>query len=220
MQKVLIVEDEPRISSVLRDYLQKAGFSTQEVEDGGQVMETFQSWSPDLLLLDIMLPNVDGLTLCKEVRKISDVPIILISARVEELDRLLGLELGADDYICKPFSPREVVARAKANLRRWSQEEQESTPLIHHPDRQSFSSHGTHLQLTPTEYRLLDQLYTSPSRVFSRAQLLDTAYDPDQEVSDRVIDSHIKNLRRKLAQVLPGRELIHSVYGVGYRFEW
>lgn len=220
MQKVLIVEDEPRISSVLRDYLQKAGYATQEVEDGAQVMETFQNWSPDLLLLDVMLPNVDGLTLCKEVRKISDVPIIMVSARVEELDRLLGLDLGADDYICKPFSPREVVARSKAILRRWSKSHQEEAPLLHHPDRQSFSSHGNHLQLTPTEYKLLDRFYTSPSRVFSRAQLLDTAYEPDQDVSDRVIDSHVKNLRRKLAEALPGRELIHSVYGVGYRFEW
>lgn len=223
-RRVFVVEDETQIAKILKDYLTKSGFQVEVFGDGRSALEAFHQQAPDLILLDLMLPEVDGLTVCKEVRKVSELPIIMITARAEEIDRLLGLELGADDYICKPFSPREVVARAKANLRRWPEagqkpEEQAAPGLVHQPESQRYLYDGAPLSLTNTEYKLLALMSGSPGRVYSRAQLLDICYDPDQDVSDRAIDSHVKNLRKKLREVHPAGDLIHSVYGVGYRFE-
>lgn len=222
-RRVFVVEDEPQIATILRDYMTNAGYEVDVFGDGRSALEAFEQQHPDLMLLDIMLPEVDGLTVCKEVRKVSELPIIMLTAKAEEIDRLLGLELGADDYICKPFSPREVVARAKANLRRWPQsgesEQEPETGLVHQPESQRYLYDGNHLNLTNTEYKLLALMHSSPGRVYSRAQLLDLCYDPDQDVSDRAIDSHVKNLRKKLKAAHPGGDLIHSVYGVGYRFE-
>lgn len=219
---VYIVEDEPRIATILRDYLVKAGYQVQLFDNGQEALDALRRRMPSLLLLDIMLPEVDGVTVCQEVRRISEVPIIMLTARVEEVDRLLGLEIGADDYICKPFSPREVVARVKAALRRWPEPENgvsDEGELVHEEASSCYLMAGQRLGLTSTEYRLLRLLHSSPGRVYSRAQLLDLCYDPDQDVSDRAIDSHIKNLRRKLHAASPHREYVHSVYGVGYRFE-
>lgn len=220
---VYVVEDEPQIAGIVRDYLVRAGYDVNIYEDGKLALEAFQSQEPDLFILDLMLPEVDGLTVCKEVRKTSEVPIIMLTAKVEEIDRLLGLEMGADDYICKPFSPREVVARAKAALRRWPEateiEEECVSGLLYEAETSTYSFKGERLTLTNTEYKLLRLMQGSPGRVYSRAQLLDLCYDPDQDVSDRAIDSHIKNLRRKLNKVAPHKEFVHSVYGVGYRFE-
>lgn len=222
-RRVFVVEDEKQIAKILHDYLVNAGYEVEIHGDGRSALDAFQQSPPDLMLLDLMLPEVDGLTVCKEVRKVSELPIIMLTAKAEEIDRLLGLELGADDYICKPFSPREVVARAKANLRRWPGPGEKTSPaelgLSHQVESQRYLYDGKPLNLTNTEYKLLALMHGSPGRVYSRAQLLDLCYDPDQDVSDRAIDSHVKNLRKKLKEAHPAGDLIHSVYGVGYRFE-
>lgn len=218
--RILLAEDEISLASIVLDYLRHAGMEAKHLERGDEVLEAWRNYQPDLILLDLMLPGVDGLTLCREIRKSSEVPIIMVTARVEEVDRLLGLELGADDYLCKPFSPRELVARIRAVLKRWKRENPPQETLFHHdPEAQAIALQGRRLDLTPTEYRLLRLFLQHPGRVFSRDAILDQAYGYDQEVTDRAIDSHIKNLRKKLARQMPDRELIYSVYGVGYRFE-
>lgn len=220
---IFVVEDEEQIAKILRDYLVLEGYQVDVFGNGRSALDAFAERAPDLMLLDLMMPEVDGLSVCKEVRKSSELPILMLTAKAEEIDRLLGLELGADDYICKPFSPREVVARVKANLRRWpvggTAGEANDSGLAHHPESQRYTYDGETLGLTGTEYKLLALMHGSPGRVYSRAQLLDLCYDPDQDVSDRAIDSHVKNLRKKLREVHEGGDLIHSVYGVGYRFE-
>ncbi len=224
-QRILVVEDERSIAGILRDYLLRAGFRVTQVGDGQAALRAVAEEEPDLILLDLMLPGVDGLTVCREVRQRSAVPIIMATARVEEIDRLLGMELGADDYVCKPFSPREVVARVKAVLRRVQPVARESreggggATIEIDKGAQRASVGGQRLDLTPTEFRLLRLLVSHPGRIYSRAQILELAYDDDQDVSDRVVDSHIKNLRRKIARLAPDQEVIHSVYGMGYRYE-
>jgi two-component system response regulator BaeR len=226
--RILVVEDEPKLAEVLRTYLEASGFEVRCVADGLQVMPVLSAWPPDLVLLDLMLPGRDGLDLCRDIRAHTAIPVIMVTARTEEIDRLLGLELGADDHICKPYSPREVVARVKAVLRRTaaagaaaaaSLPAQEIAGLEIIPDAWQARLDGVTLDLTPAEFRLLALLASHPGRIFSRDQVLDGLYDDHRIVTDRAVDSHVKNLRRKLAQVRPGRELIRSVYGVGYRLE-
>jgi two-component system, OmpR family, response regulator BaeR len=200
---ILIVEDEPKLAALMRDYLNAAGYPTLCLDNGLDVLPSVRARAPRLILLDLMLPGRDGLEVCKDLRAFSGVPIIMITARVEEVDRLLGLDLGADDYICKPFSPREVVARVKAILRRG--------PALETPSVQ--------LDLTPVELRLLNTLAKAPGRVFSRDQLLDRLYSDHRVVTDRTVDSHIRNLRRKLQQACPGEDIIQSLYGVGYKLQ-
>ena len=219
-RQILIVEDEPKIADILEDYLRmQGGFSAHKLARGDLVMEWTRLHSPDLILLDLMLPGMDGIEVCKRVRAQSTVPIIMITARVEEIDRLLGLELGADDYICKPFSPREVVARVKAVLRR-SLSSGGAAPDRLTIDREKFSAslNGKSLHLTPVEFSLLDSLCSHPGRVYSRDQLMNEMYPDYRVVSDRAVDTHIKNLRKKLAGADPERERVESVYGVGYRY--
>lgn len=220
---ILVVEDEPKLASLLADYLRAAGFAPRTVAIGLEVVPMVRADPPALVLLDLMLPGMDGLQVCRELRVFTNVPIIMITARVEEIDRLLGLELGADDYVCKPFSPREVVARVKAVLRRQAQAaaagEAAVAGLAVEPEAYRAALDGVALDLTPVEFRLLETLAAHPGRVFSRAALLARLYDDHRIVSDRTVDSHVKNLRRKLAAAAPGRELIQSVYGVGYRLE-
>lgn len=217
---VMLIEDEATMASIVVDYLHRASYRTQIVARGEVAVQSVRESRPDLLLLDLNLPGMDGLQVCREVRAFSQIPILMITARVEELDRLLGLELGADDYICKPFSPREVVARVKAHLRRQQVVSPVEPPLVEvDRETQRVSVKGQRLDLTPKEFQLMALLSASPSRVFSRAQILELAYDHDQDVVDRVVDSHMKNLRRKIAACLPDRDIIQSVYGVGYRFE-
>lgn len=222
-QKILLVEDEVNIAQIVQEYLHKEGYSVHHESSGLKALEKFKSQKFDLLLLDLMLPELGGLELCKIIRQQSQVPIIMLTARVDEIDRLIGLEMGADDYICKPFSPREVVARVKAVLRRHhheltSQENQSSEPLLT-IDHSSFSVKikGQLLDLTPSEFKLLSALAARPGQVLSRAQLLDALSD-EKEVFDRTIDSHIKNLRKKLSPFLPEQEVIQTIYGLGYRF--
>jgi two-component system response regulator BaeR len=220
-QTILIVEDEARLAQLLIDYLKKAGFETHHLAEGPPVVPWVREHRPDLVLLDLMLPGRDGIEICKEVRTFSDVPIIMVTARVEEIDRLLGLELGADDYICKPFSPREVVARVKAVLKRTAgRAETTSTGLRLDPSRQLATIHGRKLDLTNVEFKLLSVLGQTPGRIFSREQLMEKIYPDRRIVEDRTIDSHIKKLRKKIASASEGVELIHSVYGVGYKFEY
>lgn len=216
---VLIVEDEPKIAALLRDYLVAANYRASELHTGAGAVDHIRATAPDAILLDVMLPGEDGLSICRAVRLFSNVPILMITARVEEIDRLLGLELGADDYICKPFSPREVVARVKAVLRRTTVDSAAATIPIE-LDETRFVARvlGRPLSLTPVEFRLLGKLVEQPGRVFSRQQLIDAAYRDHRVVSDRTIDSHVKNLRRKLEEL--GCDAIASVYGVGYRLEW
>lgn len=218
--RILVVEDEESLAGILGDYLGHSGMDHRWIGDGSQALEAFRDYRPDLVLLDLMLPGLDGLTICQEIRKISEVPVMLVTAKVEELDRLLGLELGADDYICKPFSPREVVARVKVVLRRMRGLPRPEESLFRCEEVSQFIFvKGQRLDLTPTEYRLLKLFLSHPGRVYSRDSIVDLTYDMDQEVTDRVVDSHIKNLRKKIARELPDQEVIYSVYGVGYRFE-
>lgn len=220
---ILIVEDEVKLASLLEEYLQQSGFRTHHLERGDLVIPWVRKEPPDLILLDLMLPGRDGMDVCRELRQFSLVPAIMTTARVEEIDRLLGLELGADDYVCKPYSPREVVARVKAVLRRFEPRlgDQDETPEIE-VDMERFEARigDRLLDLTPVELRLLDNFLQHPGRVFSRGQLMDRLYQDNRVVTDRTVDSHVKNLRRKLADLLPERELIRSVYGVGYKGEF
>lgn len=222
---IVVAEDEPKIAQVLVDYLSNAGFQSHWIDNGNDVVDYIKDQSPSLLLLDIMLPGKDGMTICRELRSFSEIPIVMITAKIEEIDRLLGLELGADDYICKPFSPREVVARIKAIMRRL-----EPRSLAHQPDhddndfvidaeRMLISYQGQMFNLTPKEYKLLTVFLSKRGRVFSRDFLLDQLDEDFRDVSDRAIDSHIKNLRKKIAVVLPNQTVIHSIYGIGYKLE-
>jgi len=222
MNRILVVEDEDDIASVLVDYLQHAGYQAERASDGEQALARMLQSPPDLALLDIMLPRLDGIEVLRRARLRSASPVIMLTARIEEVDRLLGLELGADDYICKPFSPREVVARVRAVLRRSGTDD--TTPpaparLLLDDTHWRASLDGIALNLTRLEFRLLQALSRQPGRIFSRAQLLDLAYDDTAEVTERAVDSHIKNLRRKLAAAAPGDDWIRSVYGVGFAFE-
>lgn len=218
---ILIVEDEERLARLIADYLRAAGHRVQHLAEGAGVVEWVRRERPDLILLDLMLPGKDGLDICREIRAESQVPIIMTTARVEEIDRLLGLELGADDYVCKPYSPRELVARVKAVLRRTLAPEppSESGPLTLHRDELRVRAGDGEIELTAVEFALLETLHGAPGRIFSRDRLMDRIYRDHRVVSDRTIDSHVKKLRRKLAELLPEQELIHSVYGVGYRYE-
>lgn len=218
-QTILIVEDEERLANLHRDYLEQAGFETVCIADGSSVVQWVRQKKPDLILLDLKLPGKDGLDVCKELRTFSSVPIIMVTARVEEIDKLLGLEFGADDYICKPFSPREVLARAKAVLRRSNGTVLSLDILELDAERYLATLQGRTLDLTTVEFQLLKILAEQPGRIFSRDQLMDRIYTDRRIVCDRTIDSHIKKLRRKISTASPELELIQSVYGVGYKYE-
>ena len=219
---ILIVEDEEKIAGLLCDYLKAAGFRTSVQSNGELVIAQIKKAPLDLILLDIMLPGKNGMELCREIRQFSNIPIIMITARVEEIDRLLGLELGADDYICKPFSPREVVARVKAIFRRVHAMPLKNSLIIGsislNKNAHQVMIDKRELNLTPNEFGLLNVMMSQPNRVFTRNELINRIQGYDFEGYDRTIDSHIKNLRKKIAQRLPGREIISTVYGVGYKF--
>lgn len=217
---VLVVEDEPTLSAILCEYLEHAGFRAKSLEDGAQAVNTVKQMSPDLVILDLMLPNKNGLDIYREIRMFSQVPVIMATAKVEEIDRLIGLELGADDYICKPYSTREVVVRVKNILRRNEAPtfvaedglkiEELSMTVLYRQQR---------IPLTPAEFKILAFLHKNASKIYSREQLMDNIYSDNRVVADRAIDSHIKNLRKKLAEASPGSDYIKSVYGVGYKFD-
>lgn len=217
---ILIVEDEPKLARLLADYATAAGFRAFCLGNGKEVVPWVQARNPDLILLDLMLPGRDGIDVCKEIRMFSQVPVIIATARIEEIDRLLGLELGADDYVCKPYSPREVMARVKAVLRRVRCA---PIPQVHglvlDDGRYQAVFESRNLGLTAVEFRLLQFLVSNPGRLYGRQELMAKIYPDERNVSDRTIDSHVKRLRRKIETVNPRVRLIHSVYGVGYKFE-
>lgn len=221
-QHVLIVEDEPKIAQILIDYLQANHYKTTWLDNGTEVVQWVADNDADVVLLDLMLPGKDGIAICKELREFTQIPIMMITARIEEIDRILGLEIGADDYICKPFSPREVMTRVKALLRRanfYSQPILSQSKLILNSDQFEAKLHEQVLDLTPVEFRLLDSLSTKPGLVFSRQKLMDQVYDDHRIVSDRTVDTHIKNLRKKLQDAGGDDEMIRSIYGIGYKFD-
>jgi DNA-binding response OmpR family regulator len=222
-QSVLVVEDEPRIAAIAADYLRHAGYDVTIAADGAQGLELASTSRPDLVVLDLRLPNVDGFDVARVIRERSAVPIIMVTARVEEADRLRGLEIGADDYVTKPFSPRELVARVKAVLRRASRgDTTDGAPmqlidLVLDPQRLTVTRDGVAIDVTATEFRLLAALARHPGRVFTRAQLLDVVRGDVGEAFDRAIDAHVKNLRRKLEADTRNPRYILTVYGVGYK---
>ena len=208
---VLVVDDEPQIAEIASDYLRLAGFDVIVAGDGVRALEAVRGRRLDLVVLDLGLPRLDGIDVARAIRRESDLPIIMLTARVEEDDRLKGLEVGADDYMTKPFSPRELVARVKAVMRRTyaTADSFRAADLVIDVPRMRVTRDGNPIELTPTEFQLLATLARHAGRVFTRAQLLES-----DEAFDRAIDSHIKNLRRKLGE----REYIATVYGIGYKF--
>ena len=220
-ERILVVEDEEKLAGLLRDYLAQEGYVVSVLHRGDEVEDWVRTHGAALVLLDLMLPGKSGLDVCKALRAATDVSIIMLTARVDEIDRLLGLELGADDYICKPFSLREVVARVKAVLRRLKRAgaPQEGGLALDESGYRATIG-GKDLGLTAVEFQLLKVLASHPGRIYTRDQLMDTMYRDERIVSDRTVDSHVKKIRKKIAAVLPDREIVRSVYGVGYKYEW
>jgi DNA-binding response OmpR family regulator len=223
MMTVLVVEDEIEIARVVRDYLHRAGFEVIVVGDGGSAVASVRSARPDLLVLDLGLPGRDGLDVAREIRRWSNTPIVMLTARGDETDRIVGLELGADDYVVKPFSPKELVARVRAVLRRTRAAER-GDEVLRAADvevdtaRMRVSVAGRPVELTPTEFQLLATLVREPGRVFTRSQLLDAVHGVAIETYERAIDAHVKNIRRKIEPTPGAPRYLLTVHGVGYRF--
>ena len=223
MKTILVVDDEPAIVQLARDYLEHAGYTVLTAADGAAALATYRRHAPDLIVLDLGLPGTDGLDVTREIRRDGSTPIVMLTARDDELDKLLGLELGADDYVTKPFSPRELVARVRAVLRR-AEPRAEATDTIRAADltldvpRMRAEVAGRPLDLTPTEFKLLATLAARPGRIFTRSQLLDALRGIAFESYERAIDTHVKNLRRKLEPDPRQPRYVLTVYGVGYRF--
>jgi DNA-binding response OmpR family regulator len=217
-KKILLVDDEPEILEICRDYLKASGYDVVTAKDGAQGLSTFRREKPDLVVLDLMLPEIDGLDVCHMIRRESNVPIIMLTARVEETDKLVGLEIGADDYLTKPFSPRELVARVRVVLRRVGSDSIAEVIRVGNVllDRAHYQVQikKRAVQLTPTEFEIMATLMSQPGRIFSRNQLLTAAHGVAFESYERAIDSHIRNLRHKLEP----DDLIVTVHGVGYKF--
>jgi two-component system, OmpR family, alkaline phosphatase synthesis response regulator PhoP len=223
MTTVLVVEDEIEIARVVRDYLRNAGFEVIVVGDGGSAVASVRSAKPDLLVLDLGLPGRDGLDVAREIRRWSDTPIVMLTARGDETDRIVGLEIGADDYVVKPFSPKELVARVRAVLRR-TRTAARGDEVVRAGDveidtaKMRVSVGGTLVDLTPTEFQLLATLAREPGRVFTRSQLLDAVHGVSIESYERAIDAHVKNIRRKIEPEPGSPRYVVTVHGVGYRF--
>ena len=222
-ETILVVDDEPKIVRLARDYLEHSGYRVVTAGDGKAALDTVRQSRPDLVVLDLNLPGIDGLEVCRRIRSDSDVPIIMLTARVEETDRLIGLEIGADDYITKPFSPRELVARTRAVLRRTGGERRQRDIIRVDELEIDLAGHrvsraGEPVHLTPIEFTILTTLAQQPGQTFSRGQLLDRLHGVTYDSYDRSVDSHVKNLRRKLESDPSEPVYILTVYGVGYRF--
>lgn len=220
---ILIVEDDRNTAALIATYLEREGFATQSVHDGAEALALARRQAPGFVILDVMLPQVDGWEICRELRKISDVPILMLTAREEEIDRVLGLSLGADDYVVKPFSPRELVERVKAILRRTNRRVKTGQQLMHgelvlDQEKRRVTLAGRPVELTAVEYKLLQALMSAPGKAFSRDDLLDHIYERGESVVDRVIDVHIGHLRQKLGDDPGEPRYIRTVRGFGYRF--
>ena len=225
MKTILVVDDEPKIVKLVRDYLERAGFGVRVAVDGKSAL--LMSWAekPDLIILDLGLPKMDGLDVTRELRKVSNVPVIMLTGRSEESDKLVGLELGADDYITKPFSPKELVARVRVIFRRMENVSNDNQEILRVADltfdvpRLRLTAVGREIQeLTPTEFSLLAEMARYPGRVFTRAQLLDAVHGVAFESYERAIDAHVKNIRHKIEPNPPEPRYLLTVYGVGYKF--
>ncbi len=224
MKLILVVEDEMKIARLVRDYLEHAGFQVIVTGDGGAALASARGAKPDLVVLDLGLPGLDGLDVTRELRRSSNIPIVILTARGDEADRIVGLELGADDYVVKPFSPKELVARVRAVLRRTEVARAGPPEVLRVSDievdvpRLRVSVGGRPVDLTPTEFQLLAALVREPGRVFTRGQLLDAVHGVAIESYERAIDAHVKNIRKKI-EPTPGRpRYLLTVHGVGYRF--
>lgn len=223
-RKILVVDDDAHIREVVQFALEKAGFEAIEAGDGEKALEVFTATTPDLIVLDIAMPEMDGLAVCREIRRHSDVPILFLSSRTDEVDRVVGLEIGGDDYVTKPFSPRELVARVQTILKRARariEDKPDAKELRHGSVKMDIPSHAafwkdTKVPLTATEFALLKTFLRAPERVLSREQLMDAAYNAKINVSDRTIDSHIRNLRGKYAKA-GCKEIVETIHGVGYK---
>jgi len=219
-KSILVVEDEPTLSAILCEYIEHSGFIAHSLNDGALVVDFVKEEQPDLIILDLMLPNRNGLDIYREIRTFSAVPVMMATAKIEEIDRLIGLELGADDYICKPYSTREVIVRAKNILRR-----NDKVLDVHHSGlvidelAMAVTYQRERVTLTATEFRILAFLHKNTGKIYSRDQLMNHVYSDRRVVADRAIDSHVKNLRRKLMDIEPSLDCIKSVYGVGYKFD-
>lgn len=220
-KKILVIDDEPKIVEISRDYLKAAGFDVVQALDGLSGLASARRESPDLIVLDLMLPGMDGYDVCRELRRESNVPIIMLTARVEETDKIIGLEIGADDYITKPFSPRELVARVRTLLRRAAgttiSEVQRIGDLVLDRNRYVVTISNREVSLTATEFEILATLAAYPGRIFSRSQLLTAVRGVSFESYERAVDSHIRNLRRKIEPGDGPPRYIQTVHGVGYR---
>jgi len=221
--KVLVVDDDPHITELISLYLNKEGYDTREVYSGRKALEEFSFYSPSIVLLDLMLPEMDGYEVCREIRKISSVPIIMLTAKGETFDKVLGLELGADDYVVKPFDPKELIARVKAVLRRYEKKDTETGKQIVYPNltinqtTHTVIYHGNELELPPKEFELLYFLALHPNQVFTREQLLDKIWDYEYMGDTRTVDVHIKRLREKMPE--EDKWSIKTIWGVGYKFD-
>jgi DNA-binding response OmpR family regulator len=222
-KKILVVDDEPKIVRLVQAYLEKAGFHVIPAYRGEEALELFKREEPALIVLDLMLPDIDGMDVARTIRRESDVPIIMLTARTEETDRVAGLELGADDYVVKPFNPRELAARVRAVLRRVAGLAKprviEAGDLLIDLDSHEVRAHGERVELTPTEFQLLATMAEQPGRVFTRLQLIDALYGTTYATSDRTVDTHIKNLRRKIEPDPKRPQYVLTVHGVGYKFQ-
>lgn len=220
-QHVLIVEDENKIAEIIRKYLKLEGYESTQAESGDEALALYHQVNPDLIVLDIMLPDMDGVDICKRLREFSEVPIIMLTARVEEVDRLMGFEAGADDYVCKPFIPRELVARIRAVLNRTQRNSEQKVlrtgRLMLDISQYKATVDSIEIKLTQNEFSLLKVMISTPNRVFSRQELLTATQGQSIDIYERTIDTHIKNLRKKLNQVAPQSNFIESIYGIGYK---
>ena len=223
--KLLLVDDDPDLLYTLQKYLQQAGYSTVTANNGRSAIDMFETEKPEAALIDVMMPELDGFEVVKKIRSISAIPIILLTARSDETDKIVGLELGADDYVTKPFSPREVVARLKAIMRRGNQNQQEKTSKITinaitaDKNTRSVMRGDSHIQLTKTEFDILITLMESPEQVFTRDQIIDRVLGYTYEGFERTIDAHVRNLRKKIEPDANNPVYIKTVFGVGYKIE-
>ena len=220
MNPIVIIEDEHDLASVIADYLAVEDYQVHCLYDGEEALQWLKNNTARLIILDLMLPGADGLTICRELRKTSDTPVIMATAKVEEIDRLIGLDLGADDYICKPYSPKELVARVRAVLRRYEKPNNNSKAINLDKDAFLLTLGEDKVELTAIETRLFDLLLSQPGKIFSRQYIMDNIYTDYRVVSDRTVDSHVKKLRKKISDSVPGLDLIHSIYGAGYKYEY
>jgi two-component system, OmpR family, response regulator BaeR len=218
MIKILIVEDERQIAEYLHKYLKHAGFDVSVLNDGSEVVKNVRQMSPKLIILDVMLPVKSGIDCCKELREFSDVPVIMLTAKASEVDRIVGLEAGADDYVCKPFNAKELVLRVKAVLKRFDIVDASSTLYLDKQSMQLIYQQKSSIKLTKLEFSLMSLLYAKPSRVYSRQQIMNLAYTEERDITERAVDSHVKNLRKKIRNLGIEDLVIDCVYGAGYQY--